>query len=240
MATNSIDFLSSFRDTGVATDTLKLGWYLSAATALAAVGAGEHVLELYRSVTAELPLERKKIVQRRIKEAIMKCAILYGVPRSGQALGPLYNSLSDDEIDRYAPRTEAHVGSQDETSENRKMREERGRKYYDTLWTPVLGKNMDNRLNKYHPDQGWTKTMIYEMWLSDDSILSDIETQMCTTACLMCLNAPVQALWHTKGLVRHGGSLDQARLAQGIGLAIAQHFKTETGAIQMVDEIKDW
>lgn len=60
--------------------------------------------ELYRLATAELPLEDRKIVQRRIKEAVLKGVILYGAPRSAQALGPLYQVLPDEEIDTFGPR----------------------------------------------------------------------------------------------------------------------------------------
>lgn len=60
--------------------------------------------ELYRLATDGLSLENKKIVQRRIKEAVLKGVILYGVPRSAQALGPLYKILPDEEIDTYGPR----------------------------------------------------------------------------------------------------------------------------------------
>lgn len=65
---------------------------------------GEHMPELYCLATIGLPLDARKIVQRRIKEAILKGAVLYGIPRSGQALGPLFRSLPDNEIDLYAPR----------------------------------------------------------------------------------------------------------------------------------------
>lgn len=65
----------------------------------------------------------------------------------------------------------------------------------------------------------------YEMWMSEDAILSNIETQMCNTALLICNNSAEQALWHLRGLVRHGGTLDQARFAQELlGLAVAKEF----------------
>jgi hypothetical protein len=60
--------------------------------------------ELYRLATVDLSVEDRKVVQRRIKEALLKGAVLYGIPRSGQALGPLFQALPPDEIDLYAPR----------------------------------------------------------------------------------------------------------------------------------------
>lgn len=80
--------------------------------------------------------------------------------------------------------------------------------------------------------------LIYEHYVSEDAILSPLETQICYTVLLTCYNSPVQALWHTKGIVRHGGTLEQARFAQDLGLAIARQFGCKTGEITKVDEIE--
>ena len=44
-------------------------------------------------------------------------------------------------------------------------------------------------------------------------------------------------MWHTRGVVRHGGTLEDARFAQDLGIAIAQEFQCQTGNITMVDDI---
>ena len=51
-----------------------------------------------------MPLGVAKLVQRRLKEAILKSTIFVGVPRALGAAGSLYRSLSDEEIDSYGPR----------------------------------------------------------------------------------------------------------------------------------------
>ena len=79
--------------------------------------------------------------------------------------------------------------------------------------------------------------MAYEWYISEDAILDNVETQMCNVAALICCNCPVQAMWHTKGLIRHGGSMDMARLAQHIGLSIAKLYECKTGDVVPVDEI---
>lgn len=78
---------------------------------------------------------------------------------------------------------------------------------------------------------------IYEHWISEDSILNPIETQMCNVAAIICSNAPLQALWHTKGLIRHGGSVDQAKFVHDLALAIAKANGCTTGDITPVDSI---
>ena len=79
--------------------------------------------------------------------------------------------------------------------------------------------------------------MLYEWFISEDAILNSVETQICNVAALICSNCPVQALWHTKGIIRHGGSMDMARFAHQIGLAIAKLYGCRTGNVTPVDEI---
>lgn len=79
--------------------------------------------------------------------------------------------------------------------------------------------------------------MLYDENISEDTILSNIETQMCNVAALICSNSPVQVLWHTKGLIRQGGTLRDAKLAHDIGLAIARFYSCETGHVQGVESI---
>lgn len=59
-------------------------------------------------------------MQRRIKEALVKGAVLYGIPRAGQALGPLFDSLPAEEIDRFAPRLVAQDTDKNDKSSLRK------------------------------------------------------------------------------------------------------------------------
>lgn len=60
---------------------------------------------------------------------------------------------------------------------------------------------------------------------------------MCTTAALICSENPQQATWHTKGIIRHGGDLDTARLAQDLALRIGDAYECRIGGVLKVDEI---
>lgn len=61
--------------------------------------------ELYQVATRGMTLAEEKHIQRRLKEAILKTSILYGVPRSLQALLPLFATLEEEQIDHYGPRS---------------------------------------------------------------------------------------------------------------------------------------
>ena len=68
-------------------------------------GIGADVLSLYRLATRDLPLETAKLVQRRVKETILKSTVFTGVPRTAVATHLFYRDLKDKEIDNFAPRS---------------------------------------------------------------------------------------------------------------------------------------
>ena len=72
--------------------------------AMIGAGIGADVLSMYRLATRDLPLETAKLVQRRVKEAILKSTVFTGVPRTAAATRLFYRDLKDEEIDNYAPR----------------------------------------------------------------------------------------------------------------------------------------
>ncbi|KAK1967336.1 hypothetical protein LY78DRAFT_669148 [Colletotrichum sublineola] len=128
-----------------------------------------------------------------------------------QALLPVFKSLNDDEIDHYGPRWEA---SQAE-----------GSAALEVLRTDLIAADYLN--TQLH----------YEYYISEDAILNPIETQMCNIAALICSNCPVQVMWHTRGLMNHGGSMQEAKFAHQIGLAIAKLSDSEVGDITPVERI---
>ncbi|PVH73675.1 hypothetical protein DL98DRAFT_659298 [Cadophora sp. DSE1049] len=237
----ALDFLHAFESREAEPDILQAKWYIMAAVALGAAHKGQYLPELYQYASRSATPAQRLLIQRRIKEALVKGAVLYGIPRAGQALGPLFDSLPAEEIDRFAPRTAAA-----DDAETRSARSARGKKYFDTLWNPGPAQDMRDRLLHFCPDHYYTELRpdllnvrtIYELWISEDAVLTNVETQMCNTALLTCLDCPTQVLWHTRGIVRHGGSLEQARFAQDLGLAVAKEFGCNTGQIKMVDEIE--
>ncbi|KAF3020221.1 hypothetical protein E8E14_011646 [Neopestalotiopsis sp. 37M] len=227
------DLLLKFKELDAQKDVVNANWYIVAAAALASAGAGPDLVDLYRFATLNVPLDVELVVQRRIKEAVLKTSCLYGVPKSLQALLPLFASLPDDHIDHAGPRYSA---SSSERSV--KAREIKGKAYFDTLWGEEAAQLHRDRNFKYQPDLYLLNLKhIYEWHFSEDSILGAVETQSCNVAALICANCPVQAMWHARGLLRHGGALAQAKLAQAIGLEIAALYECKTGEIVPVEDI---
>ncbi|KAH6971266.1 hypothetical protein BKA56DRAFT_661156 [Ilyonectria sp. MPI-CAGE-AT-0026] len=231
----SLDFLLEFRDHERQRDLNQQVWYIVGAVALTACNQGARVTELYQSATQDLPLEDKKVIQRRIKEAILKSSPLTGMPRALRALLPLYESISDDEIDNYAPRIAVLEGP-DATAAVKQI-EARAQDYFSTIAGPGVADKLRGLFAKHQPDLyligfKW----IYEYWFSEDAILSRVETQMCTATANACTDAPNEALWHTRGIIRMGGSKEQAQFVQDIFLRIAQEYGARTEEIIKISD----
>ncbi|KAL4960226.1 uncharacterized protein BDV14DRAFT_193103 [Aspergillus stella-maris] len=225
--------LAAFRAKGEESEETSGKWYTIAAVAVAAAGGGADVIEIYQMATAGLSVEEEKQVQRRFKEAILKTSILYGVPKSLKALLPLFGTLDEERIDHYGPRTEKMLNE-----EPLSIRRERARTYFDTLWTPAAAQANREKNFKYQPDLYLLNLeTIYELWISETHILDAIETQCCNAVALICSGSPVQAMWHTRGIVRHGGTLEVARFAQDIGVAVATAYVIPIDKVVKVDDI---
>lgn len=76
-----------------------------------------------------------------------------------------------------------------------------------------------------------------EWYVSEDAVLNFVETELVNAAALTCSNCPMQAMWHTRGIVRHGGTIEQAKFAQEIALKIAEMYDAKTGEITPVEQI---
>lgn len=86
-------------------DILKANWYIIGTAALAGAGAGKHVKQVYELAKAGVSSKNHiKIIQRRIKEAILKTSLLYGLPRTAWAIASLTEGIPEDERDHYNPR----------------------------------------------------------------------------------------------------------------------------------------
>ena len=79
--------------------------------------------------------------------------------------------------------------------------------------------------------------MSLNWWVGEDAIYTPAETCMLNAAAMICSNNATQAMWHVRGVVRQGGTIDQARLAQDLALKVAELYDAKTGNVVPVDEI---
>ncbi|EMF12469.1 uncharacterized protein SEPMUDRAFT_117057 [Sphaerulina musiva SO2202] len=199
---------------------------------LAAACAGGEVVKLYRHVCEGLPLDEQKLVQRRIKEALIKTGHLYGTPKVIQALFPLFQDLKDEEIDQYGPRYSSINSSFPTAPFQPPQRALAATEFFANLWgnPSTAQKNLEYNL-KYCPDLHFLVTMNLTWLVSEPEIFTAPETCMLNGSAMICSRSGRQAYWHVRGVVRQGGTKEQAQLAQELALEIAGLYGVDVGGV---------
>lgn len=82
----------------------------------------------------------------------------------------------------------------------------------------------------------WVKNVL-DYVISEDAILDLVDTELCMTAALICSQNPGQAVWHSKGIIRQGGTLDDVRLTHQVALRMAELYGCNVGDLPSVDSI---
>ncbi|SCV48559.1 uncharacterized protein FFB14_10445 [Fusarium fujikuroi] len=227
----SLDFLDKYRQAESDLDITDQTWYLAAAAALAGANAGARQADLYRIATKDLPVEKELIVQRRIKEVILKLTLMIGNPRSLGSLIPLFGAFKPGVVDMFGPRTEEQGDA--EALERRKKR---AADHFATLWSPDAARSNNEILKKNHTDARKILSR-RDKALDEDRILSLVETQIALAGGITLSNAPMQATWHTRGIVRCGGSRELAERSQNLYLEVGRRFNVLVGDVQLVQEM---
>jgi len=70
------------------------------------------------------------------------------------------------------------------------------------------------------------------MYMSEFAILNPVETSQVTLGSLLPLDLPRQVMWHMRGLIRNGGTVDQLQYALDITSEICRELN-----VQLVAEI---
>jgi hypothetical protein len=103
---------------------------------------------------------------------------------------------------------------------------------------PTFLSKAPSQTSTYHVPDLICQEYPYEWVFSDDTILSPVESQLCNIAALICSDSPRQALWHTRGVLRHGGTVSQAKFAQDLSFAVVDELGVKIQEVQMVEDIE--
>ncbi|PPJ54813.1 hypothetical protein CBER1_08444 [Cercospora berteroae] len=237
-----IDLLTEFQKREGVEDVTKSMAVNVVAASLAAASEGHQVVKLYRHVCKDLPLEKQKLVQRRMKEAVLKTGPMYGSPKMLQALFPLFKDLKEEEIDHYGPRHDSING--DLTSPSNPLipphRHTLGQTFFTQLWGSPTSSTANQAFNlKFHPDLHFLVSLNLAWIVAEDSIFRFAETCMLNSATMFCSNCAEQAMWHVRGIVRQGGTREQAQWTQELALRVAGICEVGVKRVVGFEEI-DW
>ncbi|KAG9203825.1 hypothetical protein G6514_002443 [Epicoccum nigrum] len=189
-------------------------WYIL--TLAAMVGGGQPGFapllykELIKRPENQTP-EQRKALMRRIRETLFKLIVIIGVCK------PLEAIFDIDAITR--PEDKDYTFSR-EGWQCDEANAKRGWEWQSRLYQNNQGA-IDNVLASQR-DFDWTsKQITYGLYLSDHSILNDVETEITVLSGIMIQNLPRETAWHLRGTRRIGvSSEDTEALQQCVGIAI--------------------
>lgn len=83
------------------------------------------------------------------------------------------------------------------------------------------------------------KAIVYGLFLSDHSILTELETSLVCVASIMCQGLKAPTGWHLRGLRRLGASEDDVRAAERAIKLVAEWTGKNTEGWAKVEDIRD-
>lgn len=185
----------------------KLGddkWYICATAAMVGGPDPESVADLYSHLISQprySTSDARQALIRRIREALVKAISVVGVCKPIEAIIAISKLERDEDQDLSCSREDWH---------NDEANRERGVGYLQRVYKQNIGPTLD--LFNAHRDFRLISTDItYGLYLSDRSILNDVETQLVTLPCIMIQNLPNETHWHIRGTRRIGVSKEDVQ-----------------------------
>jgi hypothetical protein len=200
-----------------------------------------------QSTTSEEQIDR---VSAKLKDLLMKEWTLVGIPLVISAVPHLANATLEAHVartrhDQTIPSTSnsnlllstrgEQVARSTYTSKTLDTEiEEQGYAFMKTIYRHNLPKIMQT-WGDHQIDFEWLeKRIIYGLFLSDHSILNEIEAELVTLSSIMAQGLRQPTLWHIRGLMRMGISMEDAERVCDVVKDVAKW----TGKIGTEDWIK--
>ncbi|KAK7408049.1 hypothetical protein QQX98_009764 [Neonectria punicea] len=209
------EYITSLHSQSTGTD-LEDTWYCIAACSFAASNRGQYVADVFAQTISSRRDDHvyHRHVLKRIKEALLKTGIIYGIPRVINAFRALVKAIPSPESSETSS-TRAHIAVPAET-------DARGLEYMRNIFRadldPFLG-----AMDTYWPDlRTLVVTYIYGYYQSDTSVLDAITTSQLNIATLVPMDVAAEVAWHMRGTIRNGGTEGQLKAAYDIALRVCE------------------
>ncbi|KAF2824722.1 hypothetical protein CC86DRAFT_296133 [Ophiobolus disseminans] len=182
-------------------------WYVLTYAAMVGGGQPSFAPLLYKELIKRpeyTTSEQRQGLMRRIRETLFKLIVIVGVCK------PLEAIFDIDAITR--PEDKDYTFSR-EGWQCDEANAKRGFEWQDRLYKHNQ-QNIDNVLASQR-DFDWTsKQITYGLYLSDHSILNDVETELTVLSGIMIQNLPRETAWHLRGTRRIGVSSEDVETIQ--------------------------
>ncbi|OCK80492.1 hypothetical protein K432DRAFT_393012 [Lepidopterella palustris CBS 459.81] len=172
-------------------------WYLIALAALTGAGKPELAPDLYLHLISQPSYSTsssRQALTRRLRETLVKCVAIYGVCRPLEAIFAIDSVQREEDKDYSFSRENWQCDA---------ANYERGTAWLGRIYTHNMAP-IDEKF-KAQKDFGWiSRNITYGLYLSDHSILNDIETELVVLAGIMIQNLKNETAWHLRGSRRVG------------------------------------
>ncbi|ERS95801.1 uncharacterized protein SPSK_04531 [Sporothrix schenckii 1099-18] len=192
-------------------------WYCITACAFAACNQGGFVGDVYKAAIASSDpddIAHQQLVLRRIKEALLKTSVIFGIPRTINAFRALVRALPSPAANEVAS-VRSHIARPADT-------DARGLAYMRNIFRADLDPFLDT-MDQYWPDlRTLVVTTIYGYYQSDTTVLGAVATSQLNIATLVPMDVTAEVAWHMRGVIRNGGTRDDLDYAFATAMAACE------------------
>ncbi|KAL7813109.1 hypothetical protein V8C26DRAFT_406299 [Trichoderma gracile] len=197
-------------------------WDCLALVGLTAVNQGQNGAYLYKLALEKTPAESRHLLWRRYIDALSEMCIIVGMPKTLNALYAMMPLVDKGDL--------AFVKRSDWEADNSARGWEYARLTHGEGWAESF-----KAASVYAPDVAHIAMDVsMQNLLSDPSVHDGQATMALLVTVLVAMNCPVQATWHAKGFIRHGGDKESLvriaefakRIASATGNKLPADFPT--------------
>ncbi|EAS30540.2 uncharacterized protein CIMG_06019 [Coccidioides immitis RS] len=206
-------------------------WYLIPIAALPGSGQPEFAIQLYTYLTSKpeysTPEARQKLV-RRLREALVKCVSIIGVCRPLEVIFGISKIERPEDKDYSFSREHWQSGPANHA---------RGKAWLDRIYKHNILSINDALAS--HKDFAWISYEItYGLYLSDHSVIDDVETELVVLSGIMIQNLRSETHWHLRGTRRVGVSMEDVEKVHQCIELVAEFARVRVDKVPRVADIE--
>lgn len=189
-------------------------WYLVAASALVTCSDPFQLGQLYTYLTKQPEYashDRRRFLNKRLREFVMKQWVTIGVPKAATALFGLIKEEQSDDVDLTLTKSHIHLDA---------ATREKGTDFLKMIYGPERAAKL---FTTWGADFEWlTKDVVYGMFYADESVLDWTETELITYMAIACQGLPTTVQNHLGGLLRMGLTVEEVEQVTACGELVAR------------------
>ncbi|RAL16738.1 uncharacterized protein BO97DRAFT_430817 [Aspergillus homomorphus CBS 101889] len=171
---------------------------------------------------------KRQALVRRIREALIKCVSIVGCCKPIECIIAISQVEQEPDKDYTMTREKWQCDAQNHENATRWFRSVYGRDERSTL-----------SLFDAHKDFQWLSTEItYGLYLSDRTVLNDVETEIVVPASIMIQNLKIEPHWHSRGARRVGISKHDTEVFWSCIQEVARYFRLDLPRVPTVAEVE--